>query len=305
MRKLQHILSATDLSASSLEAVDRGFLLAAEHGARHTVLHALGLDALAPLRALLGGQAAAVSARLVEQAQAELTQAVAESAQAHGLQPQLVVEEGAVTDVLPRSATARGADLLLVGAHGSGFLQRMLLGSTTSQLLRKSRQPVLVVKQEPRHAYRRALVPVDFSAASRACVELARTVAPQADLLLLHVFEVPFEGKMQFAGVGTDVLLQYRSEMRERCVRQLHELAAAAGLQPEDYTGVVLHGDAVREVIVHEERDHCDLIVMGKHGTHVTEELLLGSVTQRVLAESQGDVLVVVDPNAAPVPTLA
>jgi CPA2 family monovalent cation:H+ antiporter-2 len=44
---------------------------------------------------------------------------------------------------------------------------------------------------------------------------------------------------------------------------------------------------------------------MGKHGTHVTEELLLGSVTQRVLAESQGDVLVVVDPNAAPVPTLA
>lgn len=304
MRKLQHILSATDLSASSLEAVDRGFLLAAEHGARHTVLHALGLDALAPLRALLGGQAAGVSARLVEQAQAELTQAVAESAQAHGLQPQLVVEEGAVTDVLPRSATARGADLLLVGAHGSGFLQRMLLGSTTSQLLRKSRQPVLVVKQEPRHAYRRALVPVDFSVASRACVELARTVAPQADLLL-HVFEVPFEGKMQFAGVGTDVLLQYRSEMRERCVRQLHELAAAAGLQPEDYTGVVLHGDAVREVIVHEERDHCDLIVMGKHGTHVTEELLLGSVTQRVLAESQGDVLVVVDPNAAPVPTLA
>ncbi|MFZ5567079.1 MAG: universal stress protein [Pseudomonadota bacterium] len=304
MRKLQHILSATDLSASSLEAVDRGFLLAAEHGARHTVLHALGLDALAPLRALLGGQAAGVSARLIEQAQAELTQAVAESAQAHGLQPQLVVEEGAVTDVLPRSATARGADLLLVGAHGSGFLQRMLLGSTTSQLLRKSRQPVLVVKQEPRHAYRRALVPVDFSAASRACVELARTVAPQADLLL-HVFEVPFEGKMQFAGVGTDVLLQYRSEMRERCVRQLHELAAAAGLQPEDYTGVVLHGDAVREVIVHEERDHCDLIVMGKHGTHVTEELLLGSVTQRVLAESQGDVLVVVDPNAAPVPTLA
>jgi CPA2 family monovalent cation:H+ antiporter-2 len=39
---------------------------------------------------------------------------------------------------------------------------------------------------------------------------------------------------------------------------------------------------------------------MGKHGTHVTEELLLGSVTRRVLAESQADVLVVVDPLAPP-----
>ena len=33
---------------------------------------------------------------------------------------------------------------------------------------------------------------------------------------------------------------------------------------------------------------------MGKHGTHVTEELLLGSVTKRVLSESEQDMLVVV-----------
>lgn len=304
MSKIAHILAATDLSASSLEAVDRSLLLAATLDARCTVLHALGVDALAPLLALLGDQADIVSARLIEQARADLSQAVAESAQLRGLNPALQVAPGLASDAIPRGVEALGVDLVVAGAHGSGFLQRMLLGSTASQLLRKSRHPVLIVKQEPRHAYRRVLVPIDFSAASRRCVELAREVAPGADLLLLHVFEVPFEGKMQFAGVGTDVLLQYRSEMRERCIRQLHELAASAGLQPGDYTGVVLHGDAVREVIVHEERDHCDLIVMGKHGTHVTEELLLGSVTQRVLAESQSDVLVVVDPQAAPVPAL-
>jgi len=36
----------------------------------------------------------------------------------------------------------------------------------------------------------------------------------------------------------------------------------------------------------------CDLIVLGKHGESMVEELLLGSVTKQVLAESQGDVLV-------------
>ena len=34
---------------------------------------------------------------------------------------------------------------------------------------------------------------------------------------------------------------------------------------------------------------------MGKHGTNVTEELLLGSVTKHVLAETKSDMLVVVD----------
>lgn len=301
MSEIRHILAATDLSSNSLNAVDRGFLLAAATGARYTVLHALGLEALAPLRAVLGERAGDVSAHLRTSARLELEQAVAESTAAQGVQPTLHVDEGLVSDVVTRFAHEQGVDLVVLGAHGHGFLQRMLLGSTASRLLRKSRCPVLVVKQEPRHGYRRVLVPLDFSAASRLSIRLARQLAPGADLLLLHVFEVPFEGKMQYAGVDEELLLQYRDEMRERCTRQLHELAAAEGLQAEDYTALVRYGDPVREVIVHEERDRCDLIVLGKHGIHVTEDLLLGSVTQRVLAESQGDVLVVVDP-AAPSP---
>lgn len=305
MSKIAHILATTDLSASSLEAVDRALLLSATLGARCTVLHALGVDALAPLQSLLGGRAEAVSAQLLAQARVELQEAIATSARSYGVTPQLQVEAGQAGDVVNRYAGDQGADLVVVGAHGSGFLQRVLLGSTASRLLRKSRQPVLVVKQEPRHDYRRVLVPIDFSAASLLSVRLARQLAPQADLLLLHLFDVPFEGKMQFAGVDMALLLQYRNEMRERSTRRLHELAAEAGLKPEDYTAVVQQGDAVREVIVHEERDHCDLIVMGKHGTHVTEELLLGSVTKRVLAESLGDMLVVVDPTPPPPVTLA
>jgi CPA2 family monovalent cation:H+ antiporter-2 len=304
MSEIRHILAATDLSSSSMEAVDRGFELAATLGARYTVLHALGLEALAPMRALLGARADAVSTQLIDHVRSELAQTVAPSARSYGVVPQLQLEAGLAGDAVHRYAQDHGVDLVVVGAHGSGFLQRMLLGSTASRLLRRSRQPVLVVKQEPRQPYRRVLVPLDFSAASLQCLRLARQLAPQADLLLMHVFEVPFEGKMQFAGVGADMLLQFRNEMRERSVRQLHELAATAGLQPQDYTGVVLHGDAVREVVLHEELDRCDLIVMGKHGTHVTEELLLGSVTKRVLAESLGDVLVVVNPQAPSPPAL-
>ena len=80
-----------------------------------------------------------------------------------------------------------------------------------------------------------------------------------------------------------------------RGLRDLHALARRAGLQRSDYVPVVEHGNAVQHILEHESRIRCTLIILGKHGTHVTEELLLGSVTRQVLDGAQGDVLVVSD----------
>ena len=49
-----------------------------------------------------------------------------------------------------------------------------------------------------------------------------------------------------------------------------------------------------------EQEVNADLIVVGKHGSHIAEELLIGSVTKHVLAESQCDLLVMCDPHDAP-----
>ncbi len=299
MARLTHIVTATDLSNSSLHAVDRGFQLAHASGARYTVAHAVGVDALAPLRELFGADNAAITEKIIDEAREKLRGILGQADRNLGVSAGLHIEEGLASTAISAFANAAAADLLLLGAHGAGFLQRMLLGSTASRLLRKSGCPVLVVKQAAHEAYRRILISVDFSPASRTAVRLARIMAPQAHLVLLHVFEVPFEGKMQYAGVSDEIIFQYRIEARERALHQLHELAANAGLSTADYTVLVLQGDATRQILVQEEQHDCDLIVMGKHGIHVTEELLLGSVTKRVLAESASDVLVVVDQRSA------
>jgi nucleotide-binding universal stress UspA family protein len=297
MDGIKHLLVATDLSSGSFAAIDRGFLLAGNRAARLTILHAVGIDALAPLRGWLGGDADAVSQKLLDEAGERLAEQVAESASKDRVAAELRVERGLAGVVIPEFCANAGVDLVLLGAHGSGFLQRMVLGSTASRLLRKCPCPVLVVKQEVHKAYRRVLVPVDFSPGSEVTVRIARELAPGAELVLLHVFAVPFEGKMQYAGVSDDVLHQYRIDARAQATQQLHELARSAGLTAGDYSGVVVHGDATRHIIEHEEKYRTDLLVMGKHGTHVTEELLLGSVTKRVLSESRSDVLVMIDPR--------
>lgn len=303
MSLIRRVFTAIDLSEPSLRALDRSLETATTTGAHCTVVHSLGLDALGPLRNLLGTGADEVAHRAVDHQRQAVQAAVDASASRHDVPVTLRVEEGLATSVVPAQARASDADLTVVGARGQSTLRRLVIGSTASRLLRKSHCPVLVVKNACHGPYRRVLLPVDFSPGSALAIRLARDIAPQANLVLQHVFDVPFEGMLQYAGVSHHVIHQYRLEARERSMQQLRALAEAEGLRPSDYTPLVEYGDAVSLITGQQERLGCDLIVMGKHGTHVTEELLLGSVTKRVLSEGDADVLVVVDkrgPEAPP-----
>lgn len=297
MPPVRYLFAATDLSPASLPAVDRGFQIAAATGARYTVMHALGLDALGPLANLLGAKAPEVAHKALARQHAALQAVTSDPARHQGVAAEVLVTEGMASTAVPEQAARASADLVVIGPKGQSTLRHLVIGSTASRLLRKSRCTVLVVKNPGQTPYRRALIPVDFSPGSEQCIRLARAIAPQAHIVLLHVFDVPFEGMLEYAGVSQDEIHRYRAEARVRALAQLRDLAARAGLADGGCITCVEHGDAVQHILAQEDRTQCDLLVMGKHGTHVTEELLLGSVTHRVLAESRSDMLVVVDPQ--------
>jgi nucleotide-binding universal stress UspA family protein len=300
MKPLARILAATDLSAPARHAVDRGFLLAAASGAAYSVVHAVGPDAFAELAALFSAEAPALQRRLEEDAHRQLRAMLDDAQRNRGVRADYRLVSGAPLAAISAEADARGADLLVVGARGESFLRHALFGSTASRLLRKSiRRPVLVVKTVPHEPYRSLLVAIDFSPHSGACIRMARALAPDADPVLLHAFELPFEGKLIHAGVDEDILHRYVRVAREERLRQLHRLAEDTGLAPIDYSAIVMHGYPAEQILAQEQEQNCDLIVLGKHGRNPAEELLLGSVTKHVLAESQGDVLIMVDAAAA------
>lgn len=296
MIKLDRLLAATDLSAPSRHAVDRGFRIAATTGASYSVMHAIELDSIDALREWIGDGSVEVKRQLENQARESISHLLTDAAHNQGVTANAVVVSGSAVSSIANSADAIDADLLILGVRGEDYLRHLILGSTASRLLRKAiRHPVLVVKQAPYASYRRLLIPVDFSPVSAKSIKLGRLLAPDADIVLLHAFEVPFEGKLSYAGVDDDVIGRYRVAARNDAMQRMRHLADMAGLEVGDYTPVVVHGDASQQAIIQEQELDCDLIVMGKHGKNVTEELLLGSVTQRVLEESQCDVLVAVD----------
>jgi nucleotide-binding universal stress UspA family protein len=199
---------------------------------------------------------------------------------------------GSVLDEIVRAGDALDAGLLVVGARGAGFLRRLVLGSTSERLLRRTQRPLLVVRQRPHERYRRALLALDFSPWSQHAVDVARRVAPRAHMVLFHAFQVPFQEKLQFAGVDATTIERYRKLACSQATQRLHALAQAAGLKPSDWEARVVEGDASLRIVEHEQEHDCDLVVLGKHGQSATEDLLLGSVTKHVMAEGSADVLV-------------
>lgn len=292
MNPLRRILATTDLSAPARHAAERAALVSAETAAQLDLLHVANLAPLERLRQLMGSSGAELENRVLDAARSKLVDLAGQIHQRFGVVANPRVVAGALLAELARESDALGASLLVCGAKGESVIRHFVLGTTALRVLSTTRCPVLVVKQPPHEPYRRLLVPVDFSPSSLRAIRHARSIAPGAEVVLLHAFDVPFEGKLRYASVDDEVIHHYRIVAKQEATQKLQALRDLAGLSALGTRLLVLHGDPTFRIIEQEQECDCDLIVVGKHGESVLEELLLGSVTKHVLAESQGDVLV-------------
>jgi nucleotide-binding universal stress UspA family protein len=207
-----------------------------------------------------------------------------------------MVVEGGVSREIVRVASGLPADLIVMGTHGRSGFDRLMLGSTTEKLLRKSPCPLMTV---PAHApdavpvpvlFRRILCAVDFSPSSLRALSFAESLAEESDahLRLIHVVEPRsiFEPVPMGASGGAVSDEEVRIEARRR-------LDAAISREARVYSHVseiVISGKPYREILREAAEQESDLIVMGAHGGGIGA-LGFGSTTNHVVREATSPVL--------------
>ncbi|RJQ46728.1 MAG: universal stress protein [Gammaproteobacteria bacterium] len=295
MAPMKRIVAATDLSSHAARAETRAAMLARELDCESLdLLHVLAAAPLEMLRRLLMESSGEMERRLMDSAREQLADIGRRLTGEHRIPPvNSCVKTGRPHAEISAYADAVDAGLVVVGAHGGGYVRELLLGATAEKVLRKISRPLLIVKREPQGAYRRALAPVDFSGPSRPAAMMALHIAPQAHITLVHAFEAPFEGNMHFAGVSEDVIHAYRARAREAANQEMHKLVSGCGAEQNRVSHSVEHGYPPSVILEKAEQIRPDLIVMGKHGQSGWEDALLGSVTKHVIHEVDCDVLVV------------
>lgn len=298
MNRLPTILVATDFSAPSRHAAQRAALLARSSGAPITLMHTLSGSALGDLRRWLSDDHQ--EADLVQAEAQQRLQALAHELAGHApIEVQTHLTTGQAVDEVIRHADTVEAGLLVTGTRGAGFFRGVVVGSTAERIAKRSTHPVLMVRHLPHEPYRRILVPVDFSKGSRHAIELARQIAPQAALVLMHSVELPYEGQMRRAGLAENVMARYLDAARREAQERLRELIDDAGLDLARVRMSTPSGADAWMLIVQEEQEHdCDLVVIGRQGRHAVDEFFLGSTTRMVIAEGSADVLIVHPPAA-------
>lgn len=292
MKPITTLLAATDFSATADRAEERAALLAAEHGARLTLLHSLSGLALERLRDRLRHGYASTEARLKAHYQDALQRLAEDLAGRWQIEVTPLLAVGQPHREISRAAQNIGADMVILGALGEHPARGFFLGATAERVIREIIVPVLVVRNKPDEPYRRVLASLDLSVHSPAVAELARRVAPGAQLTLAHVFEVPFEGKLNFAGVSEEDIQRYRQEERQHAQDALYTLADS--LKDGEHADIrVEHG--MPEVVIPEllRETAADLAVVGKHGKSEIVDLFLGSMTKHLLLDAPCDVLVI------------
>jgi nucleotide-binding universal stress UspA family protein len=284
------LLALTDFSNSADQAVRRAALMAASRQARLDLMHVFCSRSLQLLQELLG-VGSERETQLIMQARQQLGQMADELQRDYGIKVTPEFRMGNVLDEV--LAVADKAQILVLGAHGHSPLRDALIGSLGLRVLSKCRQPILVVKQPPEEAYRHVIVPVDFSPHSAAALRTALTLAPEAKITMVHAFEVPFEGKLMLAGASEAELRRYRSEAQQKALRGIRQMLSDIPIKEASrIVHLVEQADPAVLTLEQAEDWGADLIVIGKHGRSLVEEMLLGSVTRHVLSDAKCDVLV-------------
>lgn len=142
------ILVPTDFSSTAEQAWAIAKRLGAAVGAELVLLHVLVETPLYSEGPLSGARVREVYKAAAEWAEKEMA-GWAEAARAAGFAVRTLVKTGAPHEVIVRAAAELGADLIVLGTHGRGGINRALLGSVADRVVRLAACPVLTVRERP------------------------------------------------------------------------------------------------------------------------------------------------------------
>ena len=290
---IKNILCAIDRSPSSLQALSYAIALARWQNARLNLLEVIE-EAPPPgvTRAPKGDGLSKETRTGLERDLRRLLTA----RRASDVKVEIFMRKGKVVQEILAQAKASRSDLVVMGSHGRGGVQRLVLGSVAEKVLRLATCPVLTVRsgvrlaRRSRSPFETILCPTDFSAAANRAVAYARRLAREADatLIVMSAAEWPF-GETAMSGAAAELRKSIESNAREALTRLL---SRPTPNRPRAQA-IVAIGKASAAIVKLARARSVDLIVMGVSGRGALDVALLGSTTHHVIREGAWPVLTV------------
>jgi universal stress protein E len=279
-----NILCATDLLPKSEAAIERAGLLTTQLGAELQLLHVV-----APEKSQQDLEHTLLDA--VARTRSRAKPLLWRTDRTAGV----AVRVGNPARIILETAARSGAGLLVLGSHRKRPMRDALEGTIAEKALAVRKYPVLIVRDEARKPYRRVLLALDLSDASASAVRAAEAfvLAPETEAVVVHADNPPYHGMVGYADIAQADGARYLRAWKRDAAHAVRGFLGAESEAAARYHVHIEQMAATPGILQSMRRFSPDLLVMGTHGGGRLRRALVGSVANRVLHETQCDVLIV------------
>ena len=220
---------------------------------------------------------------------------------------QVELRDGDVERAIVAAANESNADLIVMSSRGQGGLRRLVLGSTTRDVLNSAEQSVAIIHGQREQfdsaneeaaaeplRFRRIILPIDGSETSLSAVSVVKDLAGRLSLGVLVISTVDLvqttsPGVIQDVGFSINVEAMYEQtrEVAREWLAQVQNDLQAAGIAAETDFRTGRPATAIAEIA-----QAGDLIAMATSGKGGLERALTGSVSDELIQSGVAPVLI-------------
>jgi len=206
------------------------------------------------------------------------------------LKVKTIVDVGDPRDLILEAEERENPDLVVIGSHRKGLVEKILIGSTAEKVVKHTLKPVLVVKGFEPSFTKKVLIAYDFSKTAEGAVEFAiKFLKPfKVKVEILHIEEpidLPLVEK-----IGKAIYEKY-SEEKKKYLEKVKERFREAGFEVS--TEFVGGRDPAEGIVKHIRRDKdVEMLIMGSRGLSGLKRILLGSTSTEVFRKVEIPILI-------------
>lgn len=283
MKKIKRILVGIDVFDKSNIVLKRAFMLAKEHNAYLTIVHAVQV----PWISLPSYFTSAPLAIDKVGIQKKLEKKIRISKVSTKVPYTFFIKEGYPDDVILYEAKLIKSELIIIGAHSKSKGIKNFLGTTAEKIANKSHVPLLVVKNSVRGKYQNILLATDFQESSNESIKYIKKLYPDTKISAVHSTETIYFGG-PYTSTGID-FVEYNDITKKYARKDLKDFMKKYAIKK----GKIIDGglNNKKALIKYIKKESYDLIVIGA-GDNIGLIALLGSVASTLLKNSPSDILI-------------
>jgi len=284
--QIARILVASDFSPISGRALDYAISLARRYGSQLYLTHVVSTEAY-PLAA------PEVTVGLANSQRREAENKIQEmlfSGWLSDIPHQVLIEEGPLWPALQKVIEKQDIDLVVVGTHGIGAVQKLFIGSGAEQIFRQSTRPVLTVGPgvhggtSPDVVFKHILFATDFGLGCEREAAYAFSLGQEHDALVTLFHVVKYLDDYSEDGLTLK---------REAIKNQLQELVPSGADAWCRVQFRMAIGNPAPEILRYAQEMGADLIVMGAKARGGLTGHVPGTVAYKVVSAAHCPVLTV------------